>query len=689
LSSPASRSADPQSYLHPAYRADIDGLRAVAVLAVIAFHAFPSYIHGGFVGVDIFFVISGFLISTIVFRGLEEGRFRFTAFYARRIKRIFPALILVLAAFLALGATVLFAQEYRQLGKQSAASAAFISNFVSWAESGYFDTEAEVKPMLHLWSLAVEEQFYLVWPLLLFLLARTRLNLLWSTALIALGSFALNVGTVGEHASAAFYLPLTRMWELLAGALLAWIGLHHQARLDGALDRPVFGSRSMMPGIARRDALALAGIVALAVSIVWINRDRSFPGWAALLPVMGAFLVIGSGAGAWSNRILANRGMVLVGLVSYPLYLWHLPLLSFARIIGSGTPTVAIRCTAIALAFVLAYFTYRVVEKPIRSSRTGVIPLALLVLCAAVGGVGYAVYSNDGFASRFPADNTVSNNNMTFAAYEAKMLPCPDSLGGKDALSFCRLSADGDPSAAIFGDSHADHLFPGIAGVDRQRTWLLAGHTGCAPLAGVRSHLNGTREECLEKNDRILSILTSAKSISTVVLSANASYYISEGDSYTPLYVGTWSPKNWRLQAAVNPDPAVEKKTVFADGLDRTIDILEHAGKRVIVFIDVPGLPFLPFDCARRSTFGMVKPICSIDRSFVLQQQRDYREIVSKAHRDHPRILVFDPIETLCPKSACDTGQNASYYRDAHHLSLEGSRHLAEAFLAWLNVRKL
>jgi len=627
------------------------------VVAVIAFHAFPSYIRGGFVGVDIFFVISGFLISTIVVRGLEEGRFSFTAFYGRRVKRIFPALVTVLGVFLALGSTVLLAQEYRQLGKQSAASAAFISNFVSWAESGYFDTEAEVKPMLHLWSLAVEEQFYLVWPLMLFLLVRLRSNLFWSTAFIALGSFALNVGTVGEHASAAFYLPMTRMWELLAGALLAWLSLHHQGRLDRALDRPIYASQTTRSRIAWRDAVALAGAAAIAVSIARIDRNKSFPGWAALLPVTGAFLVIASGANAWSNRILANRGMVFMGLVSYPLYLWHWPLLSFARIIGSGTPTVAIRFMAIALAFVLAYFTYHVVEKPIRSSQGRVIPLILLGLCAAVGGFGYVVYSNDGFASRFPTDNTVSNNNASFAAAEAKMLPCPDSLGGKDALSFCRLSADGDPSAAIFGDSHADHLFPGIAGLDHQRTWLLIGHTGCAPLAGVRSHLTGTPEECLAKNDRVLSILTSARSISTVVLSANAAYYISEGDSYTPLYTGAWSPKNWKLQAAVNPDPTEEKKTVFADGLRRTIDILDHAGKSVVVFIDVPGLPFLPFDCARRSIFGVVRPICSVDRNFVLQQQRDYRVIVSQAQRDHPGMLAFDPIDTLCPKSVCDTGQ--------------------------------
>ena len=292
--------------------------------AVIAFHAFPGYVRGGFVGVDIFFVISGFLISTIVFRGLQEGSFSFWAFYSRRIKRIFPALIVVLGVFLALGSIVLLAQEYRQLGKHSAASAAFASNFVLWEESGYFDTQAELKPLVHLWSLAVEEQFYLIWPVLLFLLARWRSNLLWPTAVIGLGSFALNVGMVGEHASAAFYLPLTRMWELLSGAVLAWVTLHHADRLEQQLDREVF----TRPKIALRDIFAAAGMAAIVVSVLWVSRDKLFPGWFALLPVAGAFLVVGAGARAWANqRILAHPVLVLIGLVSYPLYLWHWPLL--------------------------------------------------------------------------------------------------------------------------------------------------------------------------------------------------------------------------------------------------------------------------------------------------------------------------------------------------------------------------
>jgi peptidoglycan/LPS O-acetylase OafA/YrhL len=668
----------PSPYVQPAYRPDIDGVRALAVGAVIAFHAFPNYAHGGFVGVDIFFVISGFLISSIVFHSLERGRFSFAAFYSRRIKRIFPALIIVLAVFLAAGWMILLPSEYGQLGKHSAASSAFVSNLVLWAESGYFDTEAELKPMLHLWSLGVEEQFYLVWPLLLFLLYRLRVNFLWSTMFIATCSFAVNVGTVNEHASAAFYLPFGRMWELLAGAVLAYVSVRHADLLDSALSRIVYK-------IALRDIFAVAGFVAIGVSIICFNRDELFPGWRALLPVAGAFLLMGSGARSWLNRrVLALPCLVWLGMVSYPLYLWHWPLLSFARIIESGTPSVAIRCGAVGLALVLACLTYWVVERRIRSSQLRTIPVMLLFLAAVVGAAGYVVYGHAGFASRFPQDNALQDNSAAFEAYRATMRPCPDSLGGKQKLSFCLVSGAGEPSSAVYGDSHADHLFPGIAKFDSQRSWLLIGHSGCPPLAGVRSYRRGTRDVCSAKNDRILAILTATKSISTVVLSLYGGFYLSQGDSYTPGNTLELAPKNWVLETASSSDPERGKKAIFAEGLGDTVEILERAGKKVIIYIDVPGLPFMPFDCARRSTFGVLKPVCTIDRSFAFQQQGDYRRILSQVQGAHPKTLLFDPIDYLCPESKCDVGKNASYYRDAHHLSLQGSDYLAPPFLSWL-----
>src|ERR1700691_5932961 len=212
----------------PQYRADIDGLRGIAVLSVLGFHAFPTWVRGGFTGVDVFFVISGFLISTIIFGSLARDGFSFVEFYSRRIRRIFPALLLILIAGYAFGWLVLLPEDYKQLGKQIAGGAGFVSNFVLWNESGYFDSAAETKPLLHLWSLGIEEQFYIIWPSLLWLGWKYRLNLLTVTLIVAAASFALNIAEAGSDSVAAFYSPQTRFWELMVGSALAYGTLYPQ-----------------------------------------------------------------------------------------------------------------------------------------------------------------------------------------------------------------------------------------------------------------------------------------------------------------------------------------------------------------------------------------------------------------------------------------------------------------------------
>ena len=291
------------------YRPDIDGLRAIAVMLVVNFHAFPLAMPGGFIGVDIFFVISGFLITGIIARELSENRFSLIGFYNRRIRRIFPALIVVLAAVLVMGWLWMLPHAYAQLSSDVFASAAFAANFALMLQSGYFDIESAKKPLLHLWSLGIEEQFYLAWPLVLIIAARWRLRWLEIAGGIALASFAMNVALVGHDPVATFYLPVTRAWELLVGAVLAlaW------ARVDQS------GTASN-----RRATIGLALIV-LAAAV--LNVDRAFPGWWALLPIAGSALLLSAPA-SWVNRTLLGwPPVVWIGLISYPLYLWHWPLL--------------------------------------------------------------------------------------------------------------------------------------------------------------------------------------------------------------------------------------------------------------------------------------------------------------------------------------------------------------------------
>jgi len=255
------------STLHPKYRPDIDGLRAIAVLSVVGFHAFPEWLHGGFIGVDIFFVISGYLISTIIFENLERNSFSFADFYGRRIRRIFPALIVVLGSCFAFGWFLLTPKEFTQLGKHIASGASFISNFSLWRESGYFDNSGETKPLLHLWSLAIEEQFYFIWPLLLWLAWRLRFNFLVLTLLVFALSFYQNVSSIAHNPVATFYHPGTRFWELLVGSILAYLLLHSGCKLKRLHKYGSFWS--------------LLGVIFIAASIVLFSRLSLFPGrWA-------------------------------------------------------------------------------------------------------------------------------------------------------------------------------------------------------------------------------------------------------------------------------------------------------------------------------------------------------------------------------------------------------------------------
>jgi peptidoglycan/LPS O-acetylase OafA/YrhL len=391
-----------QHLLHPKYRPDIDGLRAIAVLSVVGFHAFPGLVKGGFIGVDVFFVISGFLISSIIYQNLDKGEFTFSEFYTRRIRRIFPALIVVLVACFAFGWFTLLTDEYQKLGKHIAAGAAFSSNLLLWQESGYFDNSAETKPLLHLWSLGIEEQFYIIWPLLLWLTwKRKSSNFFVITLAIALGSFYLNLKGIKQDAVATFYSPFTRFWELMCGGGVAWVTIYKKSFFAGVKQQV---NRIIISTIHRNNEdnigtilvnlSAFTGLSLLAFGFVKITKDFCFPGAWALVPVSAAVLIISAGPTAWINRIiLSNKFVVWFGLISYPLYLWHWPLLSFARIIENGLPSRSIRIAAVIISIILAWFTTEWIEKPFRfgNQNAGLKVVTLCSLIFVIGVSGFIV----------------------------------------------------------------------------------------------------------------------------------------------------------------------------------------------------------------------------------------------------------------------------------------------------------
>ena len=397
-----------------AYRAEIDGLRAFAVLSVVLYHAFPARLTGGFTGVDVFFVISGYLITAHIFTSLDEGKFSFLDFFQRRIRRIFPALILVMVSSLIFGWFALISEEFQQLGKHVASGAAFIVNFILVGESGYFDTAADTKPMLDLWSLAVEEQFYLVWPIVLWLAWRRHFSLVWITLLVTVASFYFNLRFVESNSTETFFWPFGRFWEMLSGSVLAWLMLYKRDVIDRAKIRVDTCIGRMIPLTFARgqiafseNAMALGGFALLIYGFVEINSNAPFPSTWALVPVCGAILIIAAGATAWSNRIfMMNPVAVWFGLISYPLYLWHWPILSFLQIVESGAfPHRNARIIAVVLAILLAWLTVRFVEKPLRFGRRNV-HLKVVGLTGAmifVGAVGLFISRTD-FSESHPLE---------------------------------------------------------------------------------------------------------------------------------------------------------------------------------------------------------------------------------------------------------------------------------------------
>lgn len=518
---------------HPKYRADIDGLRAIAVLSVVGFHAFPFWVKGGFIGVDIFFVISGFLISTIIFDNLERNSFSFVEFYSRRIKRIFPALLLVLIASFAFGWFALLADEYKQLGKHLAAGAGFVSNFVFWNESGYFDNAAETKPLLHLWTLGIEEQFYIIWPLLLWAAWKRKFHLLTVTIVIAVVSFVLNVKGIRTDIVATFYSPQTRFWELLTGSILAYTKLYKQnilakykQKLDMWLGAVIYAHTPEANGNTLRNVHSFSGAALIGSGVLIITKERHFPGTWALLPTLGAALIISAGGQAWLNRkILSNRVLVWFGLISFPLYLWHWPLLSFARIVESETPTCEIRIAAFFVSILLAWLTYILVEKPIRFGKhTHAKTIALLVLMVVVGYVGYNTYKRDGFGFRFPKiiqELTQYKYDYKNNYREGSCFLTPEQ--DYTAFNSCETPTEKDKKTILlWGDSNAAHLYPGYKSIFSEKFNIVQRTASiCPPILDIE--ING-RPHCKKINDYIFELIKNEKP-NKVVLAANWTLY--------------------------------------------------------------------------------------------------------------------------------------------------------------------
>jgi peptidoglycan/LPS O-acetylase OafA/YrhL len=661
------------SHKDPAgYRSDIDGLRAVAVTSVVIFHAFPGWLPGGYVGVDIFFAISGYLISRHIIESLGQQRFSLLDFYTRRIKRIYPALIIVLIASLAAGLVVMASGELIQLSRDALASVLFVANVYFYLTADYFSQGASASPLLHLWSLGVEEQYYIVWPIALFVLWKYT-NRRLAVALIVLAmllSLASSLLLSSSHATAAFYLPVTRFWELLFGSILAWFDVMGVNALSSG--RILF----WLPrgaGVRVRDLVGIAGLALIGASVLLCDPKVVFPGWRAALPAGGATLVMAAGCAAWINRrMLSLRPFVYCGLISYPLYLWHWPILVFVRLLSSGSPSTASLLLAIAAAVVLSACTFNFIEAPARFSRPArrhpvLVASALFGVMMGIGVSSYAISRDDGLPNRFP--------DATFGANEQGWVYTNDCKKRFPDSDFCMMpSGDASRTVALLGDSHANEYYEGLSSaLAGQDTGLFAvGSGNCPPFYGVDIHLGGYVKNCAGLFESVLDYVIKSPDIRTVILSSYAISSIKGGLDYD-------ESGAIKLVSAEGEGSGEGNLAIYLAGLERTLRRLTAAGKNVVYVLDTPELDFDPNTCVRRPVQFSVRAPCAISREKVDHRLTGVQIEIEATLDRFPQVKTFNPLPLLCDAENCYARRGMKFlYADRDHLSSDGSRYMAK-----------
>lgn len=655
------------------YRADIDGLRALAVLPVVFFHArFPGFA-GGFTGVDVFFVISGFLITGVLRQELDEApraRFSLLGFYERRIRRILPAMVMLLVASLVAALWLDLPGEMVSFADALAATAVFSSNILFWLQAGYFDPSGHTKPLLHLWSLAVEEQFYLVFPLFLFALsrwARPRRN--QALVLLAVPSFAFSVWGVAHMPTATFFLLPARGWEFFVGALIA---------LDAV---PPIASRGA------RELCAALGLLSLGAGVVALDALTPFPGVAALLPCIGAALILMAGRvpGGRISGLIGSRPLVTIGLMSYSLYLWHWPMLVFGAALVPERASLLARLSCVALSFVMAWLSWRFVERPFRGpralgSRRAVFAAAALAT-SVTAAVGLAGHRAAGWPGRLP-DRVRELAAFSLRSDDPNFERCfawPQHAVAPE--QGCDYGAAVAPTIALWSDSHGAPLAPvlGDAFAREQRSLRFLGKAGCPPILGIDVS-NPNRPDCRLYTAAVHRYLDAHPELHTVILMARFSSYVDGADADNgPVDEGE---PEMVITDAGRAIPRREVRQVrFVRALDATVRGLRDQGRRVFIVYPVPEAGYdVPSTLARIVRLG--GDPASFTRSRQLYDARQRWMIPAlDSITERTGAVAIHPESLFCDASVCRVYAGGEpLYSDAHHLSRPGARFILPAF---------
>lgn len=650
-------------------------MRALAIIPVLIFHAFPALMPGGFLGVDIFFVISGFLITGIIRKDIQNRQFTFSNFYARRFRRILPALLVVLSATWLIGWFTLLPSEYKNLGIHLSAGATFTSNIQLLREVGYFDVAAEQKPTLHLWSLGVEEQFYIFWPVILLLISRARSVLIWSTLAIALASICFMVTTTP---SAAFYMLPARMWELLIGAGIT------------LLPTPDVRSQKFRNLLSVSASLTICGLI-------FSKPSTAAPGplYQILTATLCAAAIIWCAPSSWGNQyLLSSRTAVFFGKISYPLYLWHWPLLSIYTIYApQGRDQDVDRIFLCGASVVLAWLTWIWIEKPIqrhfpleanRKSQSRVLVYACCSLLAVLA-VGQFTRLRDGFPDRagHAKDAALDVGQSNFVKYVAGMNirrnACQDMdyAGGQCVAT----NSESPPVLAIYGDSHTEHYIPGILSpAHATQSSIVLNHSACPPIADTEVLEAGIPVNCAKFNRNALNFILAQPSIKTIALSSLATPYFQ-------LAKQAKYPRDNRFVLKSLNGSDGSPYDLFRTGLLKTIDTLLQSGRQVVLLIDIPELPISAESCLRSLAFKrQPNPTeCSFPRHAYDDRNVQYRSLIKYITTTRPGVVAFDPVPYICDGTTCKiTKGNRLLYRDFDHLSPFGSQYISDAFLNWV-----
>ncbi|WP_093532869.1 acyltransferase family protein [Stenotrophomonas rhizophila] len=631
----------------PGYRPDIDGLRAIAVLAVVVFHLNKSWLPGGFTGVDVFFVISGFLITGILSRGLQSGTFSYAGFYLARARRILPATIFCIAVTLLVGSVVMLPQDAASLGASAAASSVWAANIYFWRalDTGYFATSSELVPLLHLWSLAVEEQFYLFWPPLLaaayrWLPASARYVLVGG---LALGSFQLGQALIHSHPSFAYYMLPTRAGELMVGGLAYW------------LTTDIKKIPSVLGFLA-----SLVGVALVGLSIVSLDESSGFPGYAALLPTLGTALLLYTGSvdRTLVAAVLSFPGLVAIGRVSFSLYLWHWPVMAFYRY-AYGTPSIGGYIACVVAMVAMTLISYFAVERRFRTGSKRSSKLAILGYPAAsmmIAGLGYFVFASGGAVSVFKPTAYASNlAKLDGETKPASEYPYNCQIGGFDEAVFSdRRCLLGDTSEAagilLWGDSHAAHHV-GYVKVLAEHNKLAVRNvsmSGCMPVfktSAAYAHPSIV-EACSKFNDHMEQ----------------------EVEKYSTVVVGS---------AWVGFDRGNSREDIA-----RTIATLSAKVPHVVIALSVPLFPDYDRECERKSLMfpGLH---CKTERPLSQGLENDVNNYLTELAGRYPNVTVLDLHPLLCDRQSCRTvSDGRPVYYDAGHLSMAGSRALGYKAIA-------